>query len=240
MAIKIDLLPGYVGLTKTFHRVIAGAVVGLALWTGGLILVYNSKKLELATATKNQEVVEGIAKLTVAAQTARDDAIGKAAGYDAANSFMLAACKTGAERAALLNLITKYITRNSVVKSIDVSDGRNVTIVATVTTPDEYMQFLLNLRKANGVLFAGDPRFTTSGVGGYGNGAAPLVVPQRDPGSPPVLFNYPITLTAQGVLLYPLTSPNDPSGGAAPATGTGSVSSSSSSIPSSPSATPAR
>ena len=104
------------------------------------------------------------------------------------------------------------VDRNSVVKTIDVSDGKNVSIIATVATPDEYAQFLLFLRNATGVLFAAAPKLTTTGVGGYGNGAQPLIPPQPAPGSAPVVVNYPITLTAQGALLNPIVLPNDPTG----------------------------
>ena len=221
MAIKIDLLPGYVKWTKRFHFTIAAAIVGLALWTGGLILVYHSKQLELQTAETNANVATEIAVKSTAAETATTAAQTEAAGFNAANNFMLASCKTGSERAALLNLISKYIDRNSVVKTIDVSDGKTVSILATVSTPDEYAQFLLFLRNARGVLFSGDPKFTQTGVGGYGSGAQPLVPPRPAPGSPPVVVNYPISLTAQGALLNPIVLPNDPTGAGGGATTTG-------------------
>ncbi len=210
MAIKIDLLPSYVKWRKRLKYTIATAIVGLSLWTGGLLLFLHSKQLELETAKTNSEAIKLVAGKAKSADDATTAATNAAASYNAANNFMLASCKTGSERAALLNLITKYIDENSVVKTIDISDGKNVTIIATVTTPDEYAQFLLNLRKATGVVFAGDPRLTTSGVGGFGNGAQTLVVPQPDPGSPPVLVNYPITLTAQGALLNTIVLPIDP------------------------------
>ena len=95
MAIKIDLLPGYVKWTKRFRYTVAGAIVGLALWTGSLLLIYNSKQLELQTTEKNRDNAQLVAtqantavELTAAADTA-------AAGFNAANNFMLASCKTG-------------------------------------------------------------------------------------------------------------------------------------------------
>lgn len=216
MAIKIDLLPGYVGLTKVFRRVVTLSLLSLGLLLAGLTLVYHSKQLELDTAKQNLLVAQNLETQTKAAETATATANSARAGFDAANNFMLASSKTGSERSALVNLITKYIYRNSVVRSIDVSDGKNVTIIATVTTPDEYANFRYNLVQATGVLFAPTPR--VSGVGGYANGAAPLVVPQPEAGSAPVVVNYPITLTATAVLLNPIQIPTDPVGGAAPAT----------------------
>ncbi len=219
MATKIDLLPGYVKWTKRFHYTIAGAIVGLCLWTGGLILVYHSKQLELQTAEQNRDAAKIVADAAGAAQTATTTAIGNAGAYTAANNFFLASTKSGSQRAALLNLITRYIDVNSVVKSIDISDGSKVTILATVTTPDENVQFLRQLRNATGVLFVTNPKLTTS-VGGFGNGAQPLIVPQPAPGSPSIVINYPITLQAEGTLITPLTAAPDPGGGAAaPATG---------------------
>lgn len=210
MAIKIDLLPGYVGLTKVFRRVVTLALVSLGLLLTGLALVYHSKQLELRTAEQNLTVAQGLADKTAATVTATTTANATRSGYDAANNFMLASSKTGTERSALLNLIRQYIYENSVVRSIDITDGKTVTIVATVTTPDEYVRFLARLRSATGVLFAADAKL--SGVGGFANGAAPLVVPQRDPGAAPVVVNYPIQLTATATLLNPIQLPIDPVG----------------------------
>lgn len=245
MAIKIDLLPGYVGLTKVFRRVVTLSLLSLGLLLAGLTLVYHSKQLELDTARQNLLVAQNLQAQTQAAESATATANTARAGYDAANNFMLASSKTGSERSALVNLISKYIYENSVVRSIDVSDGKNVTIIATVTTPDEYVNFQDRLRRATGVLFAPTPR--SSGVGGYANGATPLIVPQPAAGSAPVVVNYPITITAQAVLLNPIQVPIDPVGGAAPATpgspgspgggGPGGSPGSSSSVPS-PGATP--
>ncbi len=213
MAIKIDLLPASVGLRKTFNRLLSAALLSLALLLAGLTLVYHSKQLELQTATDNLKVATAVAGQTTVADTATTTANSARAGFDAANSFMLASSKTGTERSALVNFIRQYIYENSVVKSIDITDGKTVTIIATVTTPDEYAQFLLTLRNATGTLFNGNPRLTTAGVSGYGNGAQPLVVPQPEAGSAPVVVNYPITLTAVGTLLNPIQLPVDPVGG---------------------------
>jgi len=220
MAIKIDLLPASVGLRKTFNRLLSASLLSLGLLLAGLTLVYHSKQLELDTAKQNLAVATAVAAQTTTADAATTSANSARAGFDAANSFMLASSKTGTERSALVNFIRQYIYENSVVKSIDISDGKTVTIVATVTTPNEYADFLLRLRNATGVLFAANPRLITAGVGGYGNGAQPLVVPQPEAGSTPVVVNYPITLTAVGTLLNPIQLPVDPVGaGTTTATG---------------------
>ena len=87
---------------------------------------------------------------------------------------MLAASKTGAQRAALINQIRQYIYEDTVVTSIDVSDGQTAKIAGSVRNPTQYARFLLNLRRASdangGPLFAGLPR--GGGVKGFNNGAA--------------------------------------------------------------------
>lgn len=212
MATKIDLLPEYVKLTKRLRLTVGLAIVGLSLWTGGLLLTYHSKQLELQTAEQDRNVVQALASQTDAAQQAKVTADGTSAGYKAANSFMLLSCKSGSERAALINLLSKYIYRDSVVKSIDISNGQTVNITATVATPDDYYQFIDYMRRGTGVVFQADPKF--SGVGGFANGATPLVLPRPEAGSAPVVINYPITVSAQGALLNPITVPPDPTGGA--------------------------
>lgn len=219
MATKIDLLPGYVKWTKRFHYTIAGAIVGLGLWTGGLLLIYHSKQLELETATQNQDASKIVSDAANTAAEQTDAAISSAGSYNTANNFYLEACKTGSKRAALLNLVKNYLDINSVTKTIDISDGTKVIITATVTTPDQYAQFLLRIRNATGVVFAANPRYTQTSVNGYGNGTPPLVVPQPQAGTAPVIFTYPISLQVEGTLLYPLDVPPDPTAGAA-ATGT--------------------
>ena len=218
MATKIDLLPGYVKWTKRFHYTIAGAIVGLGLWTGGLLLIYHSKQLELQTAKQNEAAsakVKAAADAAAAAATARDTAVSSAGSYNTANAFYLEACKSGSKRAALLNLIKQYLDFNSVTKTIDISDGTKVVITAQVATPDQYAQFLLYIRNATGRVFASNPKYTVTSINGYGQGTPPLIVPQPQPGSAPVIFNYPINLQVEGTLLFPLDTPPDPTGGAA-------------------------
>ena len=220
MATKIDLLPGYVKWTKRFHYTIAGAVVGLGLWTGGLLLIYHSKQLELQTAQQNRDAAKIVAEEATTAATARDAAINSAGSYNTVNSFYLEACKSGSKRAALLNLITQYLDFNSATKTIDISDGTKVVITAQVATPDEYAQFLLYIRNATGRVFAANPRYTVTSINGYGQGTPPLIVPQPLPGGAPVIFNYPINLQVEGTLLFPLDTPPDPTAGAGAAAGT--------------------
>ena len=217
MATKIDLLPGYVKWTKRFHYTIAGAVVGLGLWTGGLLLIYHSKQLELQTAQENEVASKVVADAAAAAATAKDTAVSNAGSYITANNFYLDACKTGSKRAAILNLIRNYLDQNSGIKAIDISDGSKVVISASVANPDQYAQFLLGIRNATGVVFSANPRYTQTSVNGFGNGTPLLVVPQPQPGDAPVIFNYPINLQVEGTLLYPLDVPPDPTAGAAAA-----------------------
>lgn len=112
----------------------------------------------------------------------------------------------------MFNHIFKYIYRNSSVTLVDVSDGLNVTINATVRDPEEYALFLQSLRRSTGVLFASNP--TIAGVNGFANGAVPFVSPALEPGEPPTVMVYPINLVATGILLNPVKLPADPVGGA--------------------------
>jgi hypothetical protein len=129
---------------------------------------------------------------------------------EGAINFMTASTRTGPQRAALLNLVRQYIYEDAIVSSIDISDGQKVSIKATVRTPDEYARFLLNLRRATGILFKGLP--TASGPGGFANGAVPFLAPTST--GEPVPIIYPIVVTAEGVLQNPVQIPPDPVGGA--------------------------
>lgn len=113
MATKIDLLPGYVKWTKRFHYTIAGAIVGLCLWTGGLILVYHSKQLELQTALENQAAAQTVADQATTAANNAVQANTEAGGYTAANDFFCYHAKrvANARRFSILLTTTSTLTR---------------------------------------------------------------------------------------------------------------------------------
>ncbi len=217
MAIKIDLLPGYVKLKRDLHRSIAACVVATGAIAGVLLMVLEQRKLDLQTVEANRLVAEAVAAQVTAASNAKSASDAEAAPLLNAVSFMSAASKTGPQRAALLNLIRQYIYEDAIVSSIDVSDGQKVVIRATVRNTSEYARFLLNLRRASdtqgGTLFKGSP--VASGPGGFANGAVPFVRPSGDGTGQAVPIIYPINVSAEGVLLNPVQLPPDPVGGPA-------------------------
>jgi hypothetical protein len=218
MAIKIDLLPGYVRLARQRNLAIGVSAVVLIIAGSALAVLQEQKRLELQTLTADRNMYEEIAKQTTESETRTAATLALAAPYLGAVDFMSAATKTGPERAALLNLVRQYIYGNSLIKSIDISDGAKVNITATVRDPEEYARFLFTLRQASdekgGLLFAGKP--TASGPKGFGEGARPFILPQPDPNGQPIVILYPIDVTAQGNLKNPVVLPTDPVGGATP------------------------
>jgi hypothetical protein len=219
MAIKIDLLPGYVKLKRNLFRSIAGCVVAVFLVLGGLTMVYTNETLKLQTVEADRDVMTAVATKATTAGTQATTYASQAAPAEGAVNFMVASSRTGSQRAALLTLINRYILGSAIVSSIDVSDGQKLTIKATVKDPQEYALFVRNLRRGadeqGGVLFKGLP--VASGPGGFANGAAPFVPPIAPDGEPvPIL--YPINVTAEGTLLNPVQVPADPVG-TAPAAG---------------------
>ena len=219
MAIKIDLLPATVGLRRNLNRtlLLSACVLGLSL--GALMLVYDAKQKELATAQEDQQTFEAVAAKTTAEIAKKTQADSDAKAVTDTVGFMLAAGKTGPQRAALVNQVRQYIYEGTVVTGIDVSDGQNAKINATVKNPDEYATFLLNLRRASfvngGPLFEVLPR--AGGVKGFNNGAVEFVPPPA-PTDQPVVIVYPLKIAAEGKLKYPVVLPPDPVG-AAPAAG---------------------
>jgi hypothetical protein len=223
MAIKIDLLPGYVKLERQRNRALLASLAVLGLIGSGLLMELQRKKLELKTINENLAVVQVIASRAQQTQATADTLVAETAPFTTASAFMLAAAKSGSERAALVNQIRQFIYENSVVTSIDVSNGQDLIIRATVRDPNEFARFFFNLRRAsdvppnNGPLLTGSP--TVSGVGGFPPKL--FIPPTPDPGQPVVVV-YPIELQAAGKLKNPVVLPPDPTGGAAAAGAPGS------------------
>ncbi len=218
--IKIDLLPGHVKQRRNLQLAIMASVLALALVGTGLAMALNAKQKELLTAKTNLEVVTAVAAQTTAAETAKTTAETTMQPIGDTIAFMLASSKSGPQRAALLNQVRQYIYVDTVIKSIDLSDGANAVIQGSVKNPTEYGRFLFNLRRAGpppagapttdaGPLFAAAPRGV--GPGGFNNGAAIFVPPAR-PLDQPVIIVYPLTVTAQGPLKYPIPVIPDPVG----------------------------
>lgn len=221
MAIKIDLLPGHVKQRRNLQLAIMASVLALALVGTGLAMALNVKQKELLTTQENLEVVTAVALQTTAAQAAQKSAEDTMKPVSDTIAFMLASSKSGPQRAALLNQVRQYIYVDTVVNSIDISDGQKVDIQATVKNPTQYAQFLFNLRRAGppptgatttdaGPLFAAAPK--ASGVKGFGEYAS--FVPPPLPTDQPVVITYPLQVVATGPLKYPVPVIPDPVGAA--------------------------
>jgi hypothetical protein len=224
MAIKIDLLPAYVGLRRWFKRAIVAAVLLVGAVGAILFLLYYKGQQQLAKVQADLEGVRANAAITEAADTAKAAAETAAAPLQAFTDFMVAAGKTGAERAALLDMVRRYIYGGAVVSAIDISNGQTVKINATMTTPDDYARFLLNLRRGSasngGPLFAAEPRSNSVKTTGVPGGPT---TPFRAPGPGPTaqVIAFPLQVAAEGTLKDPVVVPTEPpaAGAAAPAAG---------------------
>ena len=222
MAIKIDLLPGHVKQRRNLELAIAASVLTLALVGTGLAMAYDKKQKELKTAQTNLQIVKAVADKTRAAETAKQTADTAAAPINDTVGFMLAASKSGPQRAALLNQVRQYIYVDTVIKSIDLSDGQNAVVVGSVKDPNEYARFLFNLRRAGpapagavttdaGPLFGQAP--TAQGVPGFGNGYQ-VFVPPTPRTDQAVVIQYPLDVSATGPLKYPIPAIPDPASAA--------------------------
>ena len=129
----------------------------------------------------------------------------------------------------MLNQVRQYIFIDTFVQTIDVSDGQNAIVEASVKNPTQAAQFLFNLRRAGpppagdtttdaGPLYGAAPRI--EGVGGFNNGAAAFVQPNI-PTDQPVIVVYPLKVKATGPLKYPVPVIPDPVGGGTAAAGGG-------------------
>jgi hypothetical protein len=215
MSVKIDLLPGYVGLRRWFKRLSYGALALVVATAAILFLLYRQGQQTLAVYEQDLENIRPLAEAAEAAETATAAATSAAAPVDAAVTFMVRAGKTGPERAALIDLVRRYIYGGAVVSSIDLSDGQTVKINATVATPQDYAQFLLALRSGSvsnqGLLFAQDPRsnaVTASGIPGGPNERFILPVASTEP----TIVSLPLSIASNGTLKDRIEVPVEPGG----------------------------
>lgn len=233
MAIRIDLLPGYVGLRRWFKRILAACLFAVVAFAAILFLLYYNEQLRLQTLLANRNNIESFAKQAEAAEAAAAAAEGQAKPMQDAVNFFVDAGRTGAERAALLDLLHRYVYAGSVVGAIDLSDGQTAKMTAMVRTPDDYARFLLNLRRGTvptGVLFSELP--SGSGImgwpnksgraGGQGAGAAagaPAVpggqVGGAAAGTAITYQVFPNSITASAKLREPIVIPSPPGEAAA-------------------------
>lgn len=218
MAIKIDLLPEYVPLRRKLKLAVSSCVVVLGTTAAVLAVIYQKQTLELETVNQNLEMWKRVAAQSTKAKSEADAAEATGLPVKVALDFIYSASKTGPQRAALLNQVRQYIHPGSLIASIDVSDGENVNIQATVKDTDEYAAFLKTMRNGadvnRGPLYEGLP--TAAGVPGFPAGEAVFVPPTADPGGQPVVMVFPLNITAQGKLKNKVVLPVDPVAPAAP------------------------
>lgn len=215
MAIKIDLLPGYVGLRRWFKRVLLACLAVVALVAGVLYLLYYRDQQRLATLKEDLENIKRVESLTVAADNAKTAAESEAAPIKSVVDFLADAGKTGPERAALIDLTRRYIYERAVIRSIDLSDGATVRLTAAVESPDAYARFLLALRKGSadqqGFLFSTPP--TANGVPGFPEGRP--IPPPTNVSYVPQPLPFPLSVQANGPLKNPVVVPPEPGTAAA-------------------------
>ena len=231
MAIRIDLLPRYVALRRIFKRIaIVCALVVMVLGTG-LSAFYYQDYLKLQTLKANVETYKPIAANALATEKRANDKVAEAQPLQTTVNFFVDAARSGSERAAILDLIRRYIYDGALIASLDISDGTTAKLTASVRTPDDYARFLLNLRRGKaptGILFSNDA--TASGIGGYPAGSttsAPAPTAPPVPGGPPLVPTqapaggnfevFPNNIPASATLKDPIVVPAPPGEAAAPA-----------------------
>ena len=200
MSIKIDLLPGYVPLRRTFRRVLGGLGLLFLIVAASIGLIYMADERRLEKLRADVEAIEPFATKATETQAEADRIIAETVPVKSVVDFMADASKTGPERAAALDLMRRYVYAGAVVSEIDMSTGTAATIRATVRTPDEYARMLYALRNGsaeeNGPLFTGLPVGT--GVPGFPEGR--LIERPQGPIYTPTAIEFPLAVTLQGNL----------------------------------------
>ena len=215
MSIKIDLMPRYVALQKRFRNLLWLALALIAGTTAVLAVLHFRGENQLAVMRAQGEAAKRVAAMTTAAQAAQSAAESAAVPVQTYVKYVVDVGQTGAQRAALLDLVRRYISPDAVISQIDMSDGQNAKITATLRSPDDYARFLLNLRAGSatrgGALFADDnrsyavlPQNSLPGTGFTPRFATPLLT------TVPQIVTYPITMTVVGKLKDPIVVPSEP------------------------------
>lgn len=170
MAIRIDLLPRYVGLRRWFKRILLICLSLVGAFAAVLFVLYYREQLRLQTLEKNRDAYQVIAQSADQARQEKEKAEKDAQPFQDTVNFFVDAGRTGPERAALLDTVHRYVYRGAVISLLDLSDGQTIKFTAMVRTPDEYANFLNNLRRGTapvGILFADLP--AGSGIAGWPN-----------------------------------------------------------------------
>jgi len=182
MAIKIDLLPGYVRLRRILKWSAGIAFVIVTALGSVLYVFYEKTRNELTVANQNVDTWQAAATLATTVETEANAKVASLAPLTDTVAFFANATQTGPRRATAVDLIRRYIMPDALVSSIDISNGRNVTIVASVADSDAYGRLLLNLRQGT----------------------------QGNPVAPALPFVWKTLPMASGVPGYPLPAPTAP------------------------------
>ena len=157
MAIRIDLLPKYVAMRRWFKRILAVCLMLVSTFAAVLFVIYYREQLLLQTLKTNLANVRVLADKADAAQKAADASTSDSLPLQSNVNFLVDAGRSGTERAALLDLIRRYVYNGAVIGTVDISDGRVAKFSGMVRNPDDYARFLLNLRRGTvpvGILFS--------------------------------------------------------------------------------------
>jgi hypothetical protein len=229
-----------VGLRRWFKRILLACLSLVGVFAVVLFALYYREQLRLQTLKQNRDAYEAIAKRAEDTATEATKLETDAKPFQDNVNFFVDAGRTGPERAALLDTVHRYVYNGAVISLIDLSDGQNLKFTASVKTPDEYANFLNNLRRGTapvGILFADLP--SGAGILGYPNQSGANATTQNgQPGQPaqpaaggqagagvgtPALSVgyqvFPNTINAAGKLREPVVIPLAPGETAAAATG---------------------
>ena len=174
MAIQIDLLPQYVGLRRKVKA--AGLFMFIVYVIAGtaFTLVWYAKTLDVKTAKTNRELYRALAQEATDTKKKAEDKQGSLIPMETSVKFFSQAAQTGPRRAEVINMLRWYINKDSLVSAIDIPDGKNVLITASITDTERYANLLLNLRKgwtghqpqpATPAIFDAEPK--ASGIKGW-------------------------------------------------------------------------
>ena len=225
MAIKIDLLPGYVRLRRVLKWALLGSFVIVTAVGSVLYVLFIQKKNEVTVAKQNLDMWKPIADdaTKVAGEATAKDA--SLANLQSTVQFFADATQTGPRRAVVVDLIRRYIMSDALVSSVDISDGKNVTIVASVADSEKYSDLLLNMRRGtlNALPISDIPYVwkalpKASGIPGY---PLPNVPIPNVTGNEPIPKTFPLNISIAGPLLDDLgfTTPVANGEATAPAAG---------------------
>jgi len=230
MSIKIDLLPGYVGLRRWFRRSLWISAALLSSVATVLFVLWYKDKQNLEKVNIEYENMAANEQAAIAAKAAAEVARGEAVPIDTAVKFFVEAGQTGVKRAAMLDLVSRYVlgpgrgsytnpdNYGAVVTSIDLSDGQSLKMQATVSSIETYQSFLLNMRLGSatypfpyGTLFPADPRSNNvvpgSGPPGYSSKIETIIPPI---GFSPQVVPLAMPFSFSAPLKTPLTVPTEP------------------------------